>query len=207
MFEKKIILFGGTFDPVHKGHTAVAKAAAECIGAEKVIFIPTKHSPLKDFLPKASDADRMKMIALAISENENFQISDYELKKPERSYTLQTVRHFTNQYAGVSIYWLVGADSVDDLPLWYGIEELIDECNVSVMFRAGFDKPDFRKFMDLWGSDRIEKLQKNIIETPLIDISSTQIRKILSAGGNADEMLNAKVAQYIHRGRLYHIGG
>jgi nicotinate-nucleotide adenylyltransferase len=204
MSERKIILFGGTFDPIHRGHTAVASAAAEYIGAEKVIFIPAKRSPLKQYQPIASEKQRLEMITLAIADNQKFAASDVELKKPGPSYTIETVRYFQNEYGtDAVIYWLAGADSIDELPLWYGITELINECNLSVMYRAGFDRPDFSRFAELWGKDRVEKLNSSIIETPLIDISSSQIRDILAAGGNADDMLCRPVAEYIRQCSLY----
>jgi nicotinate-nucleotide adenylyltransferase len=97
----------------------------------------------------------------------------------------------------------MGADGIDELPLWYGIAELIDECNLSVMYRAGCEPPDFAKFKTLWGRQRIEKLQKNIIQTPLIDISSTQIRNRLTAGLDVTDMLAPPVADYIRKHSLY----
>jgi nicotinate-nucleotide adenylyltransferase len=204
MVKKKIALFGGTFDPVHLGHTAVAAVAAEHIGAEKVIFIPAKRSPLKDSFPEAGDGDRLAMITLAIADNEKFQVNDYELRKPEPSYTLETVRHFQVDYGGKSlIYWLIGADGIYELSRWYGIAELIDECNLCVMFRAGFEPPDFTKFKDVWGNARVEKLQRNIIQTPLIDISSTEIRNRLAADRDVTGMLAPQVADYIHEHNLY----
>ena len=204
MAKRKIALFGGTFDPIHPGHTAVAAAAAEHIGAEKIIFIPTKRSPLKDSLPKASDDDRIAMIALAIADNSKFQLSDRELKKTKPSYTLETVRQFQADYGGDTlIYWLVGADSIDELPRWYGIVELIDECNLCVMFRAGCKPPDFAKFTAIWGPQRVEKLQRNVIQTPLIDISSTEIRKRLAAGLDVADMLHSSVIDYIRKNHLY----
>jgi nicotinate-nucleotide adenylyltransferase len=204
MSERKIALFGGTFDPIHRGHTAVASAAAEYIGAEKVIFIPAKRSPLKQSQPIAGEKQRQEMITLAIADNEKFTASDVEIKKTGLSYTIETVRYFDNQYrGGAAIYWLAGADSIDELPLWYGITELIDECNLSVMYRAGFDRPDFSRFAKLWGKERVEKLNSSIIETPLVDISSTQIRDRLAAGGSAEDMLCRAVAEYIHQHGLY----
>jgi len=204
MTKRKIVLFGGTFDPIHLGHTAVAAVAAENIGAEKIVFIPAKRSPLKVFFPKASDQDRAAMIALAITDYMNFQLSDYELKKPHPSYTLETVRKFQADYGSeTEIYWLIGADSVVDLPLWYKTAELIDECNVSVMYRAGCKLPDFTQFTAIWGSARVEKLQRNIIQTPLIDISSTKIRERLAAGLDVTEMLHPTVAEYIRKRGLY----
>jgi nicotinate-nucleotide adenylyltransferase len=204
MAKRKIALFGGTFDPIHLGHTTVAAAASEHIGAEKIIFIPAKRSPLKGSLPKASDQDRLKMIALAIAGNQIFDVSDYELKRLEPSYTLETVRQFQADYGSETvIYWLIGADSVDDLLYWYGITELIDECNLCTMYRAGCKKPDFAKFMAFWGAERTEKLQQNIIQTPLVDISSTEIRNRLAAGRDVSGMLRPAVAEYIRKRGLY----
>ena len=204
MAKRKIVLFGGTFDPIHLGHTVVAAVAAEHIGAEKIVFIPAKRSPLKAFFPKASDDDRAAMIALAITEYKNFQLSDYELKRPHPSYTLETVRKFQADYgADTLIYWLIGADSIEDLPHWYKTAGLIDECNLSVMYRAGCKLPDFTQFTDIWGSGRVEKLQRNIIQTPLIDISSTEIRDRLAAGLDVTEMLHPPVAEYIRKHALY----
>ena len=204
MVKKKISLFGGTFDPIHLGHTAVAAAAAEHIGAEKIVFIPAKRSPLKDSFPEAGDGDRLAMIALAIADNEKFQLNDYELRKPEPSYTLETVRRFQADYGGKAlIYWLIGADSIYELSRWYGIVELIDACILCVMFRAGCKTPDFAKFKDVWGAARVEKLQRNVIRTPLIDISSTEIRNRLAAGRDVTDMLAPQVADYIRKHGLY----
>jgi nicotinate-nucleotide adenylyltransferase len=204
MAERKIVLFGGTFDPIHLGHTAVAAAAGEHIGAEKVVFVPAKRSPLKAFSPEAGDEDRLAMIALAISGNGSFDLSDYELRKPGPSYTLETVRHFQRQFGGNTlIYWLAGADSLEDLPHWYGVTELIDECNLAVMHRAGFKPPDFSQFQAAWGQQRVEKLQRNAVETPLIDVSSTEIRRRLNAGRDVSGMVCPKVLQYIREHGLY----
>jgi nicotinate-nucleotide adenylyltransferase len=204
MIERKIALFGGTFDPIHLGHTAVAAEACKHIGAERIIFVPAKRSPLKGFVPKVGDVDRLKMIALAIADNENFQLSDYELQKPAPSYTLQTVRHFQAEFGGeTGIYWLLGADSIEDLPYWHQIVELIDRCDISTMYRAGCDRPDFSRFESVWGRRRVQKLQRNVVPTSLIDISSTEIRNSLAAGRDVSDMLHPAVARYIHTHGLY----
>ena len=204
MAKIKIALFGGTFDPVHLGHTIVASAAAEHIGAHKVIFVPAKRSPLKGATPKATGSERLDMIKRAIADNPGFQVSDRELKKTMPSYTLDTVREFQEQFGpDTSIYFLVGADTVDELSYWYKILDLIDQCNFSVMFRAGCTTPDFTKFTELWGNQRVEKMRKNVIESPLVNISSTGIRNRLAQGLNVDEMLAPTVAEYIKKHRLY----
>jgi nicotinate-nucleotide adenylyltransferase len=204
MAKRKIALFGGTFDPIHLGHTTVASAAGGHIGAEKVIFVPAKRSPLKGSRPAASNDDRLKMIELAIADNKDLEVSDYELKGPEPSYTLETVRHFQAEYGSeTAIYWLIGADGVDDLPHWYGILELIDECNISTMYRAGCTAPNFTEFKAVWGTERVRKLQRNTIQTPLVDISSTEIRNRLAEGRDVTGMLHPAVADYIRKHNLY----
>lgn len=204
MAEKKIALFGGTFDPIHLGHTIVAFDAAKHIGADKIIFVPAKRSPLKGFLPKANNEERLEMIALAIAGNEKFGVSDCELKKPAPSYTLDTVKQFQAEYGSdTEIYWLVGADGIDDLSYWSRVVELIDLCSLCAMYRGGCAPPDFTKFEDAWGSDRVEKLQQNIIETSLIDISSSEIRERIAAGRDVTGMLHPAVAEYIRERGLY----
>ena len=207
MVTGKILLFGGTFDPIHLGHTAVASEAAKSIGAEKLIFIPAKRSPLKGFLPRANDSDRLEMISLAIADEEDFEVSDFELKKPAPSYTLETVEAFQSEFGReVSIYWLVGADAVNDLVYWHKITELIDSCNITTMYRAGCEPPDFTKFQAVWGRQRVEKLQQNIVKTPLVNISSTEVRKRLAEGQNASKMLHKAVLGYIRQNNLYQSG-
>ncbi len=206
MSEKRIALFGGTFDPIHLGHTTVAAAAGEGIGADKVIFVPAKRSPLKAFFPEAGDDDRLAMIKLAIQDNGRFDLSDYELKKTGPSYTLETVRYFRRELGdNVSIWWLMGADALEDLPHWYGVIELIDECDLAVMYRAGFAPPDFSRYVSLWGEDRVKKMQRNVVETPLVDISSTEVRKRLAMGLEVSGTISPKVLQYIRERRLYGI--
>jgi nicotinate-nucleotide adenylyltransferase len=204
MATRRIALFGGTFDPIHLGHTTVADAATRRIDAEKVVFVPAKISPLKGFLPFASDNDRLHMIKLASAGNELFAVSDCELQRPAPSYTLDTVRQFQRQYGPeTSIHWLIGADGIGDLVHWYKIQDLIDESNLTTMRRPGYPVPDFDRFESLWGPQRVAKLKENMIETPLVNISSTDVRKRLAAGEDITGMLHPDVIQYIHEHKLY----
>lgn len=204
MSQTKTALLGGTFDPIHRGHIDVARSAFDIIGADKLIFVPARRSALKTELPVASDADRLHMIRLAIAGIDKFEVSDMELQRPAPSYTIETVRHFQHELGSdTELYWLLGADSVAELPRWYKIEELIDSCFLACMYRAGFEPPDFSHFADSLGPGRVKKLQDNIIETPLIDISSTQIRARLAKGQDTGDMLNPEVAGYIREKKLY----
>lgn len=204
MTQRRIVLYGGSFDPIHLGHTGVAGAAAEQLAAERVIFIPAKCSPLKRLCPHAGDEDRWNMVRLAIAEDDRFAVSDCELKRPAPSFTIDTVRLFQREYGqDTAIHWLLGADSVKDLVHWHMIEELIDECSLTTMLRAGYAPPDFDRFEPLWGAQRVAKLKRNVVQTPLIDISSTEVRRRLATQEDVGEMLHPDVLAYIRAHQLY----
>jgi nicotinate-nucleotide adenylyltransferase len=201
---EKIILFGGTFDPVHTAHMVVAEAAAEKIGAKKVILIPARRSPHKDLKPVATDNDRIAMLKLAVAGKSLFQISPVELNRAEPSYTIDTIRHFRQKLgANCQLCWLIGTDMLKDLPRWYRIDELLKECTICVMNRGGFDKPNFDSLTSKLSTESIEKLRQNLIETPLIKVSSTKIRHKLENGKNVSKFLHPDVSDYIKKHKLY----
>ena len=116
---KKIILFGGSFDPIHTGHLRVAHHALKELGADELIFIPARRSPHKTDLPTPG-AHRFAMIAKAIDGIDSFSVSDCELLRPEPSYTLDTVGLSRVQVGSdVVLHWLIGADQLADLEKWY----------------------------------------------------------------------------------------
>ncbi len=202
--QKKIILFGGTFDPVHRGHIQVAQSAMEQIDASKVVFIPARRSPHKQQPPVASDADRLEMIRRSIAGRPYFEVSDCELRRPEPSYTLDTVLEFRSRCGPqTDLVWLVGADAIKDLPRWYRIRDLMSAAVIAVMYRAGYPKPDFTPCRPDFTPAQIQKLEQNIVPVPLVDISSTDIRNRLARGRDADDMLPPEVADYIRSRRLY----
>jgi len=202
--EKSIILFGGTFDPVHNAHVRVAQVAAEHLNAQQLIFIPVRRSPHKNFTPLASDRDRLKMIQLAIESLPNFSVSDCEVKRSEPSYTIDTIEYFKRQMGkNVRLYWLVGADTVKDLLYWRRIDELVDKCNLTIMRRGGFPQPDLSTLEALLGEKRVEKLKADTINTPSIDLSSTEIRARLAAGKDVTGMVSEKVMRFIAKNELY----
>jgi nicotinate-nucleotide adenylyltransferase len=201
---EKIILFGGTYDPVHIGHIEVAQSAAGVLGASKVFLIPARRSPHKEQKPAAPDNNRIAMLKLAIAGKSIFQISPVELNRAEPSYTIDTIRYFRQKFEpACRLYWLIGADMLKDLPKWYKIDELMKECTICVMNRGGFDKPDFDSLAGKLSNETIEKLRQNMIETPLIEISSTDIRQKLLEGKEVGQYLHPEVLDYIKTHKLY----
>ena len=204
MIQKRIAMFGGTFDPIHMAHTKVVHSAVDYLKADRVVFIPAKRSPLKDSFPQATDEQRIHMIQCAIAGNQRFDVSDYELKGPAPSYTLNTVKHFRETFGpSTSLYWLIGADAVKDLCKWYGVKELLGLCTLTVMVRPCCPQPDFGQFNTVLGKKSVKQLQSNLLRTPLIDISSTQVRALLSQGKDASHFLSPEVYAYIKERGIY----
>lgn len=201
--KQRIILFGGTFDPVHLGHTTVVEHASKKLGADEVIFIPARRSPHKSDSPLAPIEHRLKMLSLALVGYRSFSISRCEIDRSEPSYTFDTVADFRRKYPDASLFWLVGADTVASLPKWYRIAELLELCNVCVMSRGGIDQPVFDKLVPALGRVAAEQLRKNAIASPLVPVSSTEVRTRLAAGQDVADMLHPAVLQYIRQHSLY----
>lgn len=202
----KIILFGGSFDPIHTGHLRVAHHALGELGADELIFIPARRSPHKIEV-STPGVHRFAMIAKSIDGLDSFSVSDCELLRPEPSYTLDTVRFFRCQFGSEAVlHWLIGADQLSDLEKWYCIDDLLNECRISVMVRAGYPLPDFSRFATVFSPEIISRLKDNIVRTPRIDLSSTDIRGQLSRGNICPDALPPAVLAYITEHYLYGFG-
>ena len=199
-----IILFGGSFDPIHNGHLAVARYAFEHLSGKQLVFIPARRSPHKTIGPCADAEARLAMIRLAIAGHEGFSVSDCELHRPEPSYTIDTVRYFRDQFGPqAQLVWLVGADAIKDLEKWYRIDELLEMCRVCIMYRGGLEKPKLERLIPALGTSRVQRLQEDTLQTPLVEASSSEIRRRIAAGQRVDTLLPQRVLEYITQKQLY----
>lgn len=200
---EKIILFGGSFDPIHAGHVCVARHALQALDAGKLIFIPAHRSPHKTDLP-AAGRHRLAMIRKAIEGIDGFCVSDCELMRPQPSYTLDTINYFREQFGSDAVlHWLVGADQLSSFDRWHRVNELLKRCRVSVMVRAGYPPPDFSRFKEIFSKDVIDRLKSDVVTTPLIELDSTAIRRQIAADTIGTDALPAGVLEYIRKNHLY----
>ncbi len=203
----KTILFGGSFDPIHKGHLCVGREVFHQLAADNFIFVPARRSPHKDAFPTSGD-HRIEMIRRAIAKDSQFSVSDCELKRPAPSYTLDTIGFFRKQLGSDAVlYWLIGADQLNDFDKWYKVTDLVDACHVCVMYRAGYPKPSFEGFRGVLNASQIRKLEQHVVKTSLIPISSTDIRRQLTQGTLPGDMLDETVLEYIRSHQLYGFTG
>ncbi len=194
----KILLFGGSFDPIHIGHIEAAKKAIEKLNIDKVIFIPTNQTPLKSNNLVASNKDRYNMILRSIKENKKLDVSDYEIKKQDVSYTYNTVKHFKQIYKGDDLYFLIGTDRVKDLEKWYNIDKLK---NLITFIFVPRNKENLEEIIAK--NDFLKKINYVILELPIIEISSSYIREKLKKNKNIDNLIDKNCAKYIEELNLY----
>ncbi len=205
---ERIGLFGGTFDPVHRGHLAIAGQAAEELRLDQVLFIPAADPPHKR-KTWASYAQRVAMLELAFADHSRFSISLIEAELPAPSYTVDTLLELRKRLAG-QFYFLIGADSLLELHLWHRYQELLQLTNFAVISRPGIALDAMRQALArlpgpfLPDAAEMRWQRKDGAEFVFLinllkeDISSSAIREQLRRGKKT-EMLDERVMGYIER--------
>ena len=208
--QRELVLFGGTFDPVHNGHLIVARALAERRGFGRVVFVPTAQPPHKT-PAEASATDRLAMLRLAISGEAVFDVSDIELTRTGPSYTLDTLRALRRRHGvDTKLHWVIGADMLEDLPRWHRADEVLAEAKIVIAVRPAWDQrldEIFSRLAKEFAPAQVEPLRESVVSTPLIDISSTEIRRRVRQGRSIRYLLPEPVADYIAEHGLYRPDG
>ena len=188
----KIGLMGGTFDPVHIGHLVTAQAVREIRGLEKIIFIPAYISPHKMNQSSAGINHRLKMLQLAIEGIPYFEFSEIELKAKSISYTVETLERFKKKYD--KLEFIIGYDNIINFNTWKMPDRIIELADLIVLRRRSNDK-------------KIEKDKyyraATFVKTPVIEISSSEIRERIKHGKPVDFLIPLKVKEYIYKFNLY----
>lgn len=200
-----IAIFGGSFDPIHCAHLALAERAWDQLRLDAVIFVPARQNPHKVDQPIAPDADRLHMIELAIEARHGLQASPVELEREGPSYTLLTVREFRKRLGpDVALFLLLGSDSVRDLANWWRSAELVAEALVVPFERPGSPLEDaLGPLAERFGPAYAEEILSRRIRAPLMEASSTAVRERVRAGLSIEGLVPDAVARYIAAHRLY----
>jgi nicotinate-nucleotide adenylyltransferase len=194
-------VLGGTFDPIHNGHLAVAKEVVERLKPVEVIFMPAGQPYLKAGHQISPAADRMEMVRLAIAGNPHWRLSSAETDRPGPTYTLDTMLELSEALKPAEeLYFILGWDKLAELPRWYKPHELIKLCHIVAVPRIGTPVPDL-KALDLL----LPGLSKRVIllDKPEIDISASVIRERVSMGQPISHLVPKAVEAYIREKGLY----
>lgn len=187
---KRIGLFGGTFNPIHNGHLAIAQSAFEKLRLDKVIFVPAKLPVHKDPRLVVSPSKRLRMVELAVEAYKNFECSDIEIARKGKSYSIETVQEYRKKYADDKLYFIIGADSSLKLHTWKRIDELVTMVSFVCVNRPGI-------------ALSLSEKRCRHISMPALDISSSGIRSRIAKGLPVGYLLPQVVEDYIKKKKLY----
>ena len=211
---RSVALFGGTFDPVHAGHIAVAQAAQRRFHLDAIYFIPSSRPPHKSRLELLPFVHRYAMVALACVEHPHFVGSLAEAAgAPHVFYTIDTVRRFHREHPDDHLYFIVGADQFLELPTWKNYESLLDSCDFIIASRPGFRLDALRlvippeKLARTAAADghkiALRKSTVHMLATVASHVSSTEIRERLRRKQTIHGLVPARVEEYILKQALY----
>jgi nicotinate-nucleotide adenylyltransferase len=202
----RVALFGGTFDPPHRGHLSIARAAADIFSLDRVLFAPAGKQPLKTTAPGAEYADRLAMVQLAIAGQRGFEITTLDAPHADGSanYTVDTLSRLCSQLAIESaaeqkIFCITGADAFLDIRRWRQPELLLELAEWIVVSRPGFSLSDLARL----ALTPLQSSHVHVLEGIAVDISATQLREALRAGLEVDAYLPPGVGDYIRQHHLY----
>jgi nicotinate-nucleotide adenylyltransferase len=194
----KIGLLGGTFDPIHKGHLGAASAAADCASLDRVIFVPSAEPPHRG-AAVASAEDRLAMCRLAIEGEPLFEVSDVEVRRGGRSYTVDTLREMRARMPGDELFLILGWDAAKMMPTWRDPEAVLDLATVLVVSRPGTEPPDRH---DLESAGLAEgRVVVCLRATP--NVSGSALRRAIADGEPVSGKLAGSVERYIATHHLY----
>ena len=186
-------IFGGTFDPIHLGHLILAELARYLLRLDRVLFVPARIPPHKGSVPTAPE-HRIRMARLAVEGNPHFAVTDLELLRTGPSYTVDTLRALRRESPDAEHYLLMGADSARDLESWKDHEVLLEDSTVVVLDRHGVEAS---------GLSPSVRARTTQLATPRLEISSSEIRRLVRDGGPIRYLVTEGVESYIRSEGLY----
>ncbi len=198
-------IMGGTFDPIHYGHLAMAEEVRLKFKLDRIIFIPSGNPPHKMEQNIADKRHRYIMTLLATEANEYFEVSRDEVDRQGYTYTIDTIRNLKKQFKGsANIYFITGADNVTQILNWKEAEQLLKSCEFIMTTRPGFTYDEIVKGVKYLEENYDSKI--HLIKVPSFAISSTDIRQRVQNNISIKYLLPESVEQYIYSHKLYRVG-
>jgi nicotinate-nucleotide adenylyltransferase len=196
-------LFGGSFDPVHYGHLLLAECCREQCRLDAVWFVPAAVPPHKQDQTLSPAADRIEMLKLAIGGHDVFDVYTGEIDRGGVSYTVDTLAQLHEESPDTELFFLMGADSLADLPTWREPQKICDLAIPIVVRRAGSPEPDDSALAKFMPPERLAIAREHRVEMPVIDLSATEIRRRVATGKGIRYRTPRAVEKYIEAQGLY----
>jgi nicotinate-nucleotide adenylyltransferase len=203
-------IFGGTFNPVHLGHLRTAEEVKYKLGLDKIIFVPSGKPPLKD-RDSVAASHRYAMVALAVASNRGFAVSDVEVRKKGKSYTVHTLQMLRKEFSGDELFFILGTDAFLEMPKWRQPEKIVEMTDFIIMARPGvgfdaiaespykirnYESPHPRYSL-------VSGRSAFIVNVTQLDISSSEIRRLVAQRKSVRYLLPPAVERYIKKNKLY----
>ncbi len=196
-------ILGGTFDPIHFGHLLLAEFCREQCALDQVWFVPAAVSPHKQGQLATAAEQRVEMLKLAMGGHEAFHVWPGELERGGVSYTVETLEQLVAEDATRELFFLMGADSLADLPTWRNPERICELAIPVVVRRTPSPEPDFSHVANWVSAKRLDIIKRSQVILPLIELSSREIRRRISAGHSIRYQTPRAVEMYIATHGLY----
>jgi nicotinate-nucleotide adenylyltransferase len=196
-------LYGGSFDPVHYGHLLLAECCRERLALDEVWLIPAAVPPHKQARELAPGKHRLEMLELALAGHEQLKASRLELDRAGVSYTLDTLFAVHELVPGASLFLLMGADSLADLPNWREPRRICELSIPAVVCRGGSAEANFEVLRGLVSEERLSAIRSAQVQMPLIELSSTDLRTRAASGRSLRFRTPRAVERYIETHGLY----
>lgn len=198
----RIGIMGGTFDPIHIGHLMLGEFAHEEFGLDKIWFMPNGNPPHKEIEAMDTKLEhRVAMTQLAIQSIPYFELQDYEVREADTSYSYSTMEYFKQEYPEDKFYFIIGADSLFMLDTWYKPEHLFKTCTMLAAFRDMKNPEEMNQQIQYLCNRFDAKIE--LLEAPLLEISSSDIRQRVATGKTIRYMVPDSVRYYIKEHELY----
>jgi nicotinate-nucleotide adenylyltransferase len=199
----RVGVFGGTFDPVHTGHLILAEQAREQARLDAVWFVPAPRPPHKDEAVLTRFDQRAEMLQLAVAGNPPFHVDELEKERTGPSYTVDTLAELHRRHPEDEFFLLAGADTLRDFHLWHEPVRLLEQAGLVAMARPGHSVPSAAELRQRLQLPESVPLRMEVVEAPLLDISSRDLRRRAAAGRSLRYFLPRAVECYILEKRLY----
>ena len=217
----RIGLLGGTFNPIHSGHLHIAEAVQKKLHLDRILFIPSGNPPHKKEQAIPPAEHRLEMTRLALLNRPDFELCDIEVKRPGKSYSVETVAELKRRYPNDRLFFIIGTDAFCDLPTWREPERLLTLCDFVVVSRPGhpFSSPPSLPSLQNIDPRTLQELDRreggiatfpitpqtaiHFVSIPPSPTSASEIRKQLAAGKEMKNLLPEPVASYIIKNKLY----
>lgn len=192
-------IYGGSFNPPHNGHLMLTQELGRKLALDKIIIIPSNISPQKDNNGNIDPVHRLNMCKIAFSDG-IFEVSDCEIKRGGRSYTIDTLTFLESVYKDASFYLFMGSDMLLSFDTWYRFSDILNMCTVCAISRSGGESSDkMREYV----KNTLHDENVRIFDVQPFEVSSSEIREKIANGGSCEGLIPTGVSEYIKENKLY----